>query len=70
MLENDIQFEDLINKLSNDEIPLSDSEINKIAYYLLSKKEIPSLQLMKFLGVHNRLVQLQLQRLEKKIEGL
>ena len=67
MLENDSQLEDLFNKLSNDEIPLSFSEIDKITYYLLSKKEIPSLQLMKFLGVHNRLVQLQIQQIEEKI---
>ena len=67
MLENDSQLEDLFNKLSNDEIQISYSEINKIAYYLLSKKEIPSLQLMKFLALHSRIFQLEIQRIDKKI---
>lgn len=68
MIENDSQLEDLFNKIFNDEISTSFSEIDKIAYYLLSKKEIPSLQLMKFLSVNKKIVQLQIQRIEEKIE--
>ena len=48
MLENDIQLEDLFNKISRDEIPPSYSVIDTITYYLVSKKEIASLQLIKF----------------------
>jgi hypothetical protein len=70
MLENDSQLEDLFNKLFNDEIQMSYSVIDKIAYYLLSKKEIPSLQLMKFLSLHSRIFQLEIQRIDKKIEEL
>lgn len=67
MIENNNQLEDLFNKISSDEIQLSYSVIDKIAYYLLSKKEIPSIQLMKFLSLHYRISKLEIQRLDKTI---
>ena len=39
MLENDSQLEDLFNKLSNDEIPLSFSEIDKLHIIFYQKKK-------------------------------
>ena len=66
MLESDTQLEDLFNKISRDEIPLSYSVIDKIAYYLLSKNEIPSLQLMKFLSLQYRIFKLEIQRIDEK----
>ena len=66
MIENDNQLEDLFDKVFRDKIQLSFSVIDKIAYYLLSKKEIPSLQLMKFLSLHSQIFQLEIQRLDKK----
>ena len=68
MLENDSQLEDLFNKLFNNKIPLSYSVINEIAYYLLSKKEIPSLQLMKFLSLHSQIFQLEIKRIDEKTD--
>jgi len=67
MLENDSQLEDLFNQLFNGAIPFNYLSIDEIAYYLLSKKEISSLQLMKFLSLHSQIFQLEIKRLDETI---
>ena len=65
IIKNDVELEDLFTKLFNDEIQLSHSRIDKIAYYLLSKKEISSLQLMKFISVFYRIFKLELMKIQE-----
>jgi len=65
VIRNDGELEDLFNNLFNDEIQLSHSEIDKIAYYLLSKKEISSIQLMKFISLFYRIFKLELIKIQE-----
>ena len=66
MIKNDEEFEQTVKKIVSNEKILSWDILDEMGYYLLTKKEIPSLQMMKLIGTLIRMLRLESIRMQDK----